>query len=62
MFGHDYGAVGKHENSDFGILLFGRTDKDLEAAWIAASKGFRPIMPLSETIDFPEPPSISGES
>jgi hypothetical protein len=62
MLGHDYGAVGKHGNSDFGILLFGRTDNDLQAAWNAVSKGFRPIKPLSETIDFPEPSSTSAES
>lgn len=52
MFGHDFGVVSKHENSNLGILLFGRTQKDLESAWNAMSKGFRPILPLSETVDF----------
>lgn len=52
MFGHDFGVVSKHENSNLGILLFGRTQKDLESAWNAISKGFRPILALSETVDF----------
>ena len=58
MFGHDYGAVSKHENSNLGILLFGRTKNDLESAWNAMSKGFRSILPLSETIDFSAPPTV----
>jgi hypothetical protein len=34
------------------MLLLGRTEADLRASWQAASAGVRPVLPLSEAIDF----------
>lgn len=52
LFGHDYGSAVKHEKSDFGILLLGRSRSDLESSWKAMSMGVRKMLPLSEKIDF----------
>jgi hypothetical protein len=52
MCGHDYGAVARHKESNFGILLLARKREDLESARDAMSTGVRPIVPLAETVDF----------
>lgn len=52
MCGHDYGAIVKDGGSDFGILLLGRSQADLESAWKAMSKGMREMLPLTEETDF----------
>jgi hypothetical protein len=52
MCGHDNGAVAKHRESNFGILLFGRELCDLESAWVAMASCIRAMLPLAETIDF----------
>ncbi len=53
MYGHDYGAVGGNEESNFGVLLLGRSRSDLQSAWVAISSGARKMLLLTETIDFP---------
>jgi hypothetical protein len=52
MCGHNYGAVTGNQDASFGLLLLGRTEADLRASWQAASVGVRPVLPLSEVIDF----------
>jgi hypothetical protein len=52
MFGHDYGAIAKDRESNFGVLLLGLTRPDLASAWEAVSTGTRGMLPLTETIDF----------
>ena len=52
MCGHDYGAVAKHMETNLGILLLGRDPSDLASAWRAMSMGVRPMLPLTETVDF----------
>ncbi|MGH7490825.1 MAG: hypothetical protein ACREOO_00370 [bacterium] len=52
MCGHNYGDVAGNQDSNFGILLLGRTETDLRGAWQAASTGTRTILPLTEAIDF----------
>ena len=54
MFGHDYGAVDKYKDLNFGMFLAGATQEALQDAWEAASAAFRQILPLSETADAPE--------
>lgn len=52
MCGHNYGDVGGNQDANFGVLLLGRTEADLRASWQAASAGIRPLLPLSEAIEF----------
>ncbi len=52
MCGHNYGDVSGNQDSNFGLLLLGRTETDLRASWQAAYAGVRPVLPLNETIDF----------
>jgi len=52
MFGHDYGSVASDKESNFGVLLLGRTQSDLESAWETISKGAREMLPLTETVEF----------
>ena len=52
MFGHDLGVSETHEESNFGVLLLGQSEADLQSAWMAMATGFRKMRPLNETIDF----------
>jgi hypothetical protein len=47
MFGHDYGVVVNEEESNFWILLLGRSEKSLQSAWQSMASGIRKMLPLS---------------
>jgi hypothetical protein len=52
MFGFDFGIAHAQESSNFGILLLGKSERDLQSAWTAVDRGRRRVRPLSDTIDF----------
>jgi hypothetical protein len=52
MFGYDFGGIAKDKESNFGVLLLGRTHADLQSAWETISTGARQMLPLTETVDF----------
>jgi hypothetical protein len=54
MCGHDYANVHRNNESDFGVLLFGRSRDDLESARKAVRSGVRELLPLADEVDFPD--------
>jgi hypothetical protein len=51
MCGHDYANTMVQEHSEYGVILLGQTEEDLQMAWTAMLSGTHEMRPLDETAD-----------
>ena len=52
MCGLDYGNLNNDAKAHSGVMLLARNEEELENAWIAMKRGYRELLPLSQTWDF----------